>query len=150
MTLRPHTEPWYDRLSTMQKGYYYPWRSYLNKYHGEDLFRTMVFDHLRPELDVLEIACAQGELALAMAPQCHSVLGYDIISDWIEIACKSAMEHDISNANFLRYDSSPSANGGRAHLPVSDHSIDLFVSSKGPFHWIEDVPLRRPTGVASC
>jgi hypothetical protein len=43
----------------------------------------MVFD-LRPELVCLNCLCA-GE-RVSDGSQCHSVLGYDVISDWIEIA----------------------------------------------------------------
>ncbi len=148
MTLQPHSKAWYDRLATMQEGYFYPWRSRLDAWHGEDVFRKMVFEHLRSDMDVLEIACAQGELALAMAPHCHSVLGYDRIPGWIEIARKAAARRGIPNITFVHHDSSTEANDGRARLPAADHSIDLFVCSKGPFHWIEDTPrVGRPGAV---
>lgn len=138
MSLKPHSVEWYRWLSTMQKGYFYPWRSRLEPWHGEDVFRTLVFEHLRPEMDVLEIACAQGDLALAMAPRCRSVLGYDVTADYIDMARKAVEERGIGNVTFLVYDSLSDANGGRAHMPAADHSFDLLVSSKGPFHWIAD------------
>jgi SAM-dependent methyltransferase len=148
MSLKPHSVPWYDRLSSMQKGYFYPWRSNLGAWHGEDVFRTLVFEHLKPEMDVLEVACAQGELALAMAPRCRSVLGYDVTADYIDMARKAAVERGINNARFMVYNSSSEANGGRPRLPAADHSVDLFVNSKGPFHWLTDAPrVGRPGAV---
>lgn len=140
MSLKPHSVPWYNRLSTMQKGYFYPWRSNLGAWHGEDNFRTLVFEHLRPEMDVLEVACAQGELALAMAPQVRSVLGYDVTPDYIDMARKAALERGVGNVKFVVFNSSSEANDGRPRLPAADHSVDLFVNSKGPFHWLSDAP----------
>lgn len=138
MTLQPHSVAWYDRLSTLQNGYFYPWRSRLPAWHGEDVFRAIVFEHLRPDMDVLEVACAQGELSLAMAQHCRSVLGYDVTARYIEIARASAAGRKIGNVSFLQHDSSRDANSGRAKLPTADHSFDLLVNSKGPFHWIDD------------
>jgi SAM-dependent methyltransferase len=148
VSVKPHSGQWYDRLSSMQKGYFYPWRSRLEPRHGEDVFGTLVFEHLRPDLDVLEVACAQGELALAIAPRCRSVLGYDRTADYIKMASQTKEERGIDNATFLVHDSSSDANGGRPHMPAADESIDLFVCSKGPFHWIAEAPrVGRPGAV---
>lgn len=135
-----HSVAWYARLATLQRGYYYPQRSILGAQHGEDVFRAMVFDHLRPDLDVLEAACAQGDLALAMAPRCRSVLGYDVTAAYIDLARAAALERGLGNARFVVHNSSSEANGGRPKLPAADHSVDLFVNSKGPFHFIADAP----------
>jgi SAM-dependent methyltransferase len=146
--LQAHTVQWYARLSTMQQGYFYPWRSQRAPWHGEDVFRALVFEHLRPEMDVLEVACAQGELALAMAPLCRSLLGYDVTPGYVDMARRGMAERSIANATFLVHDSSAAANGGRPHLPAADRSVDLFVNSKGPFHWIADAPrVGRPGAV---
>lgn len=148
MRLTPHSVEWYAWLSRKQKGYFYPWRSNLGAWHGEDVFRTLVFEHLQPEMDVLEVACAQGDLALAMAPRCHSVLAYDVTPDYIAMACKAAEERGVGNARFLVYNSSSDANDGRPHIPAEDHSFDLWVNSKGPWHTILDAPrVCRPGAV---
>lgn len=148
MTLNPHSVPWYHRLSSMQKGYFYPWRSTIGAWHGEDVFPEMVFEHLRPELDVLEVACAQGDLALAMAPRCRSVLGYDVTADYIDLAREAAEQRGVQNVTFRHFNSSRDANGGHGRLPATDHSIDLFINSKGPFHWLEDAQrVARPGAV---
>ncbi len=140
MKLIPHTVEWYAWLSTRQTGYFYPWNKILSPGHGEDSFRELVFEHLRPELDVLEVACAQGDLALAMAPQVRSVLAYDVTPAYIELACQAAQERGITNVRFIVHSSRAIHNGGRPRMPAEDQSIDLWVNSKGPLHPILDAP----------
>lgn len=143
MPLPPHSAAWYERLATLQQGYYYPWRSHVEPFHGEDIYRALVRQHLQADMDVLDIACAQGEMALEIAPYCHSVVGYDRIAAWISLAQQAAQERGITNTTFTCHDSSAEANGGHVRLPVTASSFDLLICSKGPFHWIEDV--RRVT-----
>src|SRR5689334_12869975 len=145
MPLQPQTAEWYDRLTTLQEGYYYPWRSQLGDWNGEDEYPTLVCRHLSSDADVLDVACGHGEVALAIAPLCRSVLGYDRTAAWVELAQRSARVRGVTNATFVCHDSSPDANGGRARLPAPDASFDLLICSKGPFHWIEDAPrVARP------
>jgi SAM-dependent methyltransferase len=138
MRLTPHTEEWYAWLSKKQKGYFYPGRRSLPAWHGEDSFLRMVFEHLKPEMDVLEVACAQGDLAMAVAPHVRSVLAYDATPGYIDLAHLAARERGITNASFLVYNSRAQFYGGRPHIPAEDHSIDLWVNRKGPFHPILD------------
>jgi SAM-dependent methyltransferase len=140
MKLIPHSVEWYDWLSKKQTGYFYPQRSTLPVWHGEDVFRELVFAHLTPEMDVLEVACAQGELALALAPRCRSVLGYDVTPGYIDLARAAAEERGIGNARFVVHNSKAEANAGSARMPAADQSVDLWVNSKGPFHPILDAP----------
>ena len=137
---KDHAAEWFARLATLQPGYYYPWRPNLAPRHGEDTFRQLVFEHLKPELDVLEVACAQGDLALDMAPRCRSVLAYDFTAGYIDMARRAAEARGIANATFVVHDSSSDANGGRPRTPAPDHSIDLWVNSKGPWRVILDAP----------
>jgi SAM-dependent methyltransferase len=146
--LVPQTPAWYDRLATMQQGYSYPWHSHLDPWHGEDNFRALIHQHLQANLDVLEIACAQGDIALDIAPSCRSVAAYDRIPAWIHAAQKIAEEHRLTNTSFILHDSSADANGGRARLPASDGQFDLLICSKGPFHWMDDARrVSRPGAV---
>lgn len=148
MKLTPHTEEWYAWLSKKQPGYFYPGRRILSPWHGEDNFRTLVFEHLKPEMDVLEVACAQGSLALWIAPHVRSVLAYDVTPGYIDMARKAAEGLGITNARFLVYNSRERFNGGKPRIPAEDHSIDLWVNSKGPFHPILDAPrVCRPGAV---
>lgn len=148
MALIPQTGDWYDRLATMQEGYVYPWHSQIESMHGEDTFRELVHQHVHQNQDVLDIACAQGELAIEIAPRCRRVLGYDRICAWIATAEQKARANGLTHAAFVCHDSSAEANGGRVRLPAPDHSFDLLICSKGPFHWIEDARrVARPGAV---
>jgi SAM-dependent methyltransferase len=108
----------------------------------------MVREHLQPDSDVLDIACAQGETSLEIAPHCRSVTGYDRIASWITFTQQAAQQAGLTNVSFICHDSSAEANGGRVRLPVDGASFDLLICSKGPFHWIEDARrVARPGAV---
>lgn len=108
----------------------------------------MVRQHLRPDADVLDVACGNGVVALTIAPLCRSVLGYDRTATWVALAQRVARDRGLTNATVLQHDSSPAANGDRARLPAPDASFDLLICSKGPFHWIDDAPrAARPGAV---
>jgi SAM-dependent methyltransferase len=146
--LAGQTPAWYDRLSALQDGYYYPWRSELPAMHGEDAYLGVVRAHARADVDVLDVACGHGGVALDVATRARSVLGYDRTAAWVELARRAAAERGLTNAAFLCHDSSPEANGGRARLPAEDGSFDLLICSKGPLHWIEDARrVARPGAV---
>jgi SAM-dependent methyltransferase len=146
--LTGQTPEWFDRLATLQEGYYYPWRSHLDTGHGEDAYLHEVHRHLRPDADALDVACGHGQVALEIAPHVRSVRGYDRTAPWIDLAQRTAQERGLTNATFVCHDSSPAANGGHAYLPADDASFDLLVCSNGPFHWIEDARrVARPGAV---
>jgi SAM-dependent methyltransferase len=148
MKLVPHTEEWYDWLSKKQQGYFYPGKRVVSAWHGDDNFQALVFEHLRPGMDVLEVACAQGNLALAMAPHVRTVLAYDSTPAYIELASKTAGERGITNAKFVIHNSRARFQDGQVRTPAGDHSIDLWVNSLGPFHPILDAPrVCRPGAV---
>jgi SAM-dependent methyltransferase len=148
MRLAPHSEEWYAWLAKKQSGYFYPGRRVVAPWHGEDNFLALVMEHLRPDLDVLEVGCAQGNLSLAMAPHVRSVLAYDATPDYIDLACRAAEERGIGNVTFIVYNARARFNEGQVRLPAVDHSIDLVVNSKGPWHTILDVPrVCRPGAV---
>lgn len=136
--MRPHSTEWYQRLSTLQQGYFYPWQSQIAAGNGEDAYLAMVQAHLGPTVDLLDVACGHGSQTLGFAPFCRSVLGYDVVPSYIEMAQATAREQGIDNARFICYDSSIPANNGRATIPAADNSFDLLICSKGPFHWVED------------
>ncbi|MCC6457383.1 MAG: class I SAM-dependent methyltransferase [Caldilineaceae bacterium] len=136
--MRPHSTEWYKRLSTRQAGYFYPWRSQVAAGNGEEAYLALVQQHLGPAIDLLDVACGHGALALQFAPSCHSVFGYDVIDSYITMAQEAARAQNIRNARFACYDSSLPANQGQARIPADDASFDLLICRKGPFHWVED------------
>jgi ubiquinone/menaquinone biosynthesis C-methylase UbiE len=138
LTLKPHSSAWYDRLATLQVGYYYPWRSRVAPLNGEDAYLDLIHQHLTSEMDVLEIACGHGEVPLLIAPLCRSILAYDRVASYIQIAQKAAENQEVDNLTFICADSSADANNGHPHIPADDKSFDLIISRRGPLHWLED------------
>jgi 23S rRNA (guanine745-N1)-methyltransferase len=135
--MRPHSNEWYQRLSTLQAGYFYPWRSQVAPGNGEDAYVDLVQQHLGPDKDMLDVACGHGALTIQFARQCRSALGYDLIPSYVEMAQKAAREEGVNHVRFVCHDSSISTNG-RAFIPAEDNSFDLLLCRRGPFHWVED------------
>lgn len=137
--LTPHTPEWYDRLATLQRGYFYPWKSDIPPHNGEDDYLAALDAALRPDLRVLDVGCGHGEVPLAIASRVRSVVGFDRVTDWVRMAKRGRAARAADNVTFLCVDSSPEANAGVPRLPVPDHSVDLFASRRGPLNWFDDV-----------
>ncbi|MEO8396020.1 MAG: class I SAM-dependent methyltransferase [Chloroflexota bacterium] len=137
MSLKPHSAEWYERLSTLQSGYYYPWKSRLPALNGEDVFLAMLRDLLTPEKDVLEVGCGHGEVALQFAASCRTLLAYDRAAAYIRLAQTAAEAQNVKNVTFVCADSKITANG-QVRIPAEDHSFDVIYSRRGPLHWIDD------------
>ena len=138
MTIRPHAPKWYDRLSSLQHGYFYPWKSRIAPRNGEDAYLDLVHQYLTPEIDVLDVGCGHGEVALEVAPHCRSILAYDRVESYIQIAQESARKKNAENVTYLCFDSSHESNNGIARIPSEAQSFDLMISRRGPLHWLED------------
>jgi SAM-dependent methyltransferase len=138
MTIRPHAPGWYDRLSTLQQGYFYPWKSRIAQLNGEDAYLKLVRQYLTLEKDVLDVGCGHGEVALELAPHCRSILAYDRVESYIQIAQVSARKKNIENVTNLCFDSSYESNNGIARIPAEAQSFDWMISRRGPLHWLED------------
>ncbi|MDA0337117.1 MAG: class I SAM-dependent methyltransferase [bacterium] len=138
--VRGHTTAWYERLATLQDGYYYPWASTIADGDGESAYTRLVQQHLSPEVDVLETGCGHGVDAVAFAPQCRSLRAYDQVDRYIALAKKTAAERNVDNVTFLWRNSSSDRNGGKVTVPALTGSIDVVISRRGPTNWIEDVP----------
>jgi len=129
----------------MQAGYWYPWHATLGKWNGEDEYLTLVDEHMGPDVDLLDVACGHGAVALELAKRAHSVVAYDRIAGWIERAQGAAQEQNVTNITYLCHDSSKELNGGSACLPGEDNSYNLLICRRGPWHWVEDAPrVARP------
>lgn len=130
--LAPQSAAWYERLARRQRGYFYDWRSALEPGNGEDRYSELIERELRPSIDVLDAGCGHGEDVLRIAPRVRSVVGYDRLQAFIDIAETERRARGIDNARFVRADSKP------AGMPLPASSIDLFVSRRGPRNWIGD------------
>jgi SAM-dependent methyltransferase len=149
MQIRPHSPAWYDRLATLQSGYYYPWKSILPPLNGEDTCFKLVAQHLFSGADVLDAGCGHGEVALEFASRCRTILAYDRVADYIRLAEESARQKGITNVTFLCADSSAEANEGKPRIPAEPDAFGLLISRRGPLNWIEDVRrVARPGAVS--
>lgn len=134
---RAHSPSWYDNLAQVQSGYYYPWKSIIGDRNGEDAFIELVREHLTPEMDVLEVGCGHGELALDLAPLCRSIIAYDRVQPYIALAEQTRRERGLTNVTFLHYDArDPSL--PEIQLPAKENSVDLIIGRRAPLHWIPD------------
>lgn len=148
MPLRPHSPAWYDRLVTLQEGYFMPWRSRIAPHNGEEAYLELVHRTVAPTSDVLDVGCGHGEVALGLASHCRSIVAYDRVQRFIDLAQQDATQRRVGNVTFLCFDSSNDANGGAAHIPAAAHSLDVLISRRGPLHWLEDARrVARPGAV---
>ena len=138
MTIQPHAPNWYDRLSSLQHGYFYPWKSRIAPHNGEDAYLNLVRQYLTSETDVLDVGCGHGDVALELAPHCRSILAYDRVESYIQIAQRVAQEKNVENVTYLCFDSSDEFNNGVVRIPAETRSFDLMISRRGPLHWLED------------
>ncbi|MFP6805892.1 MAG: class I SAM-dependent methyltransferase [Pseudomonadales bacterium] len=134
---RAHSNSWYDHLSGIQSGYYYPWQSTIGKTNGEDVFMDHIQELMTPNTSVLEVGCGHGELALRMASRCGQIIAYDRVQAYIDLAQIEVNEQSISNLEFKCHDAMEVRNNDIV-LPIEDDSIDLIICRRGPLHWIED------------
>jgi SAM-dependent methyltransferase len=148
LTIQPHSPEWYDRLATLQDGYFYPWKSQIASNNGETDYLELVRQHLTRETDLLDVGCGHGEVALELAPDCHRILAYDRVERYIKLAKEQARKADVRNLTYLCVDSSLAANEGVAKIPANSNSFDLLISRRGPLHWLEDARrVARPGAV---
>lgn len=125
-------------LATQQGGYFYPWRSTLGPGNGEDAYSRLVEDHLSPDKVVLDAGCGHGTDMLEFAPKARRFIGYDAVEAFITIARRRAAQAGLTNVELVLANSSARLNGGAAHVPVEDQTLDLIISRRGPTNWIAD------------
>lgn len=146
--IRPHSPEWYDRLATLQDGYFYPWNSKVAAGNGEDAYLDLVRHYLTPETDVLDVGCGHGGVALDLGPYCRSILAYDRVHDYIKIARENARKKSVENITYLFYNSSGDLKDRSPRIPAEANSFDLLISRRGPLHWLEDAHrVARPNAV---
>lgn len=139
MAIRPHSDEWYDQLETRRTGYPSTTEdAQVDTWSGEAAYLQLVKDHLGENVDVLDAGCGHGDVAVELASLCRSIIAYDRVEGFIELARENARKHNASNVTFMCANSSASANHGEPRMPVEDGSVDLVISRRGPLHWIAD------------
>ena len=145
---RPHSPEWYDRLATLQDGYYFPWKSKVAAQNGEDAYLELVQQYLTPEKDLLDVGCGHGEVALELSSHCRSILAYDRVESYIQIARENAQKEKTANIEYICVDSSADKNSDSPRIPAEPNSFDLMISRRGPLHWLADARrVARPGAV---
>ena len=82
--------------------------------------------HLLPALDVADIGCGEGYLALEMAAWARTVVGIDRSDDVLEQARARAARRMVENVDWKK--------GDLARLPLREASVDLALLSQSLHH----------------
>ncbi len=136
--IQPHSHEWYERLSQLQDGYYYPWKSTLSPLNGEDEYLQMLQRLVSPDMAILEVGCGHGDVPIQLAPLCQRIVAYDRIPTYIEMARQSAAAQQLSNINFVLADSLSTLLAS-PDLPAYRRQFDMIISRRGPLNWVEQV-----------
>jgi SAM-dependent methyltransferase len=126
------------------RGFAHQWDSIVADGNGEDFFLELLDDHLNSDLDVLDIGCGHGELALWAARQVRSVTGIERHTGLLELARELLGESGLGNVRFIEAElAGPNEAHSGGPLPLADHSVDLVIDRRGPplSRYLED--LRR-------
>lgn len=136
--IQPHSAEWYDRLSILQEGYFYPWQSALSPLNGEDEYLQMVHELISPEMVVLDVGCGHGEVPIQLAPLCRWIVAYDRTPAYLEMARKTAVSRQISNISIIEAATLADLLAS-PDLPTYARQFDLIISRRGPLNWVEHV-----------
>jgi len=90
---------------------------------------AMTREHLRPDMQVVELGCGTGSTALAHAPYVRRIRALDTSAKMIRIACAKAEAAGITNVEFEK--------GDLLDTPIADGSVDV-VLALSVLHLLED------------
>ena len=87
-------------------------------------------DYLRPDMEVLELACGTGTTALIHAPFAKHVRAVDISEKMLDIARRKAADQGVENVTFERSSVEDFAGGDGAYDVVMTHSVLHLLADK--------------------
>lgn len=94
-----------------------------NQYHNQlDIYCGLAGG--RKGLDILDVGCAQGTLALLLAEQGHNVCAMDIRQQFLDYA---ALRHEHGNIRFVCGNVMENAPGGRFELIFANQIVEHLV-----------------------
>ena len=129
--IQPHSSEWYDRLSQLQDGYFYPWKIYLVAIEWEMKYLQMARQLLAPEMVVLDVGCWHGEVPIQLARLCQWMVAYDRTTSYIEMARRTAVSQQLPNISFVQADSLPALLAS-PDMPSHIRQFDVIISRRGP------------------
>jgi SAM-dependent methyltransferase len=134
------SDTWYDGIARRNGGY-------LNKAQyrkigisGEDVFKKLLTESLRPSFSVLDAGCGHGDFTRMVAGHAKEVIGFDYSAELIKIAQKSKTDTGSENVDFVFAST-------KTKLPFPDGYFDLIYSRRGPTSIIEHSRLLKKNGV---
>ena len=114
------------------RGFAHQWDSVVADGNGEDFFIQLLGQHLNPGLDVLDVGCGHGDLALWVARRARSVAGVERHRGYLELAEELLGESGLTNVRFIEAELGGSGEVHRGGpLPLPDRSVDLVVDRRG-------------------
>jgi SAM-dependent methyltransferase len=122
-------DDWKTDPRIAERGFAHRWDSIVEDGNGEDFFLELLDRHLRPGLDVLDVGCGHGPLALKLAGTVRSVVGVERNAGYLSLAGELLAESGLANVRFVRAELDERHGGS---LPLPDQSVDLVVDRRGP------------------
>lgn len=105
---------------------------------GTDLQSLVTAAHLNETQRVLDVGCGAGHATLAVAPQVHEVVAYDLTAAMLQQVRLLADERQVSNVRVQR--------GDVHRLPFPANAFDRVVSRYSAHHW--DAPQEAVVEIA--
>ena len=94
-----------------------------NQYHNQLRIYCALADERKP-LDVLDVGCAQGTLALLLGERGHNVCAMDIRQQFLDYA---ASRHEHGNVRFVCGNVMEASPGGRFDLIYANQIVEHLV-----------------------
>jgi len=126
-------DSWRSDARIAERGFAHKWESIVADGNGEDFFLELVGQHLRPDLDVLDVGCGHGELTLWAARRARQVTGVERHLGLVELAEELLVESGLANVTFRQAElAGPGEHRPGGPLPLPTRSVDLVIDRRGP------------------
>jgi SAM-dependent methyltransferase len=126
-------DSWQTDQRIAAQGFAHRWDSVVADGNGEDFFLQLLDQYVHAGLDVLDVGCGHGELALSVARRARSVIGLERHRSCLDLAAELLGESGLSNVCFIETElAGPTEVHRGGPLPLAANSVDLVVNRRGP------------------